>query len=158
MKTMKKFLILLTALLIMGCASTGRGNSGPDFSDIIGKDWKLIEVHIDGKNSQFSRSSFQNNPFMKDMFTLKFSEKTVNGTGAPNLFGSQYTQGNNQTISILPMAATLMAPIPFLPENLTEQDFYTYMQSAQKWGLVNRNLELYSKTADGKAVTLIFSL
>jgi heat shock protein HslJ len=155
---MKKLLILLTAISIMGCASTGRGTSGPDFSDIVGKDWKLIEVYVDGKNTQFSRASFQNNNFMRDMFTLKFSEKTVNGTGAPNMFGSQYTQGNNQTLSIMPMVTTLMAPMPFQPENLTEQNFYSYLQSAQKWGLVRNNLEIYSRTEDKHDIRLVFGL
>jgi heat shock protein HslJ len=148
----------LTAISIIGCASTGRGQSGPNFSDIVGKDWKLIEVYVDGKNTQFRRDSFQNNNFMRDMFTLKFSEKTVNGTGAPNMFGSQYTQGNNQTLSISPMMTTLMAPMPFQPENLTEQNFYAYLQSAQKWGLVRNNLEIYSKTEDKHDIRLVFGL
>jgi heat shock protein HslJ len=155
---MKNILILLTAVLIMGCASTGRGTSGPDFSDVVGKDWKLNEVYIDSKNTQFSRDSFQNNPFMRDMFTLKFSEKTVNGTGAPNMFGGQYTQGSNQTISFMPMITTLMAPMPFEPENLAEHDFYNYLHNAGRWGLVNNNFILYSKTEDGREIRLVFGL
>jgi heat shock protein HslJ len=155
---MKKLLILLTALSIMGCASTGRAPSGPDFSDVVGKDWKLIEVYVDGKNTQFSRDSFQNNNFMRNMFTVKFSEKTVNGTGAPNMFGAQYTQGSGQSLSISPMMTTLMAPMPFQPENLTELNFYAYLQGAAKWGLVNNNLIINSKTEDNHEIRLVFGL
>jgi hypothetical protein len=35
--------------------------------------------------------------------------------------------------------------------------FFTYMQNAYEWNLVNNNLELRTKTADGGAVSLIFS-
>jgi heat shock protein HslJ len=155
---MKNLLILLAAFAIIGCTSTGRGPSGPDFSDVVGKDWKLIEVYVDGKNTQFSRDSFQNNNFMRDMFTMKFTEKMVNGTGAPNMFGGQYTQGSNQTISFMPMITTLMAPMPFEPENLTEYDFYNYLHNASRWGLVNNNFILYSKTEDGREIRLVFGL
>jgi heat shock protein HslJ len=153
---MKKLLILLIAISIMACASTGRGQSGSNFSDIVGKDWKLIEVYIDGKNTQFSRNSFQNES-TRNIFTLKFDGQALSGIGAPNNFSSQYTLGNDQTITILPGITTLMAPLS-LPGNLSEYDFYAYLFNAQKWGLVNNNLELHSKTADGKAVILVFGL
>ena len=153
---MKKFLVFLTAILMMSCATTERGRSGADFSDITGKQWKLVEVYVGGRNTQFSRDSLRND-FAREMFTLKFDGQTLSGTGAPNLFSAPYTLGEKQTISIMPMRSTLMASF-FEPENITEHDFFAYMQSAQKWDLVDGNLELYSKTENNREIRLVFGL
>jgi heat shock protein HslJ len=148
--------LFLTAALIttilMSCSSTPQ--SSGDVPEFAGKDWKLIEVYIDGNKTQFNRNSLQNES-TRNLFTLKFDGQALSGIGAPNNFSSRYTLGNNQAITILPGITTLMAPLS-VPGNLSEYDFYAYLYSAQKWGMVNNNLELHSKTADGKMVILKF--
>jgi heat shock protein HslJ len=154
---MKRLLVFLTAVLMMSCATTSADRrSVADFSDIIGKQWKLVEVYVGGRNTQFSRDSLRTD-FAREMFTLTFDGQTLSGTAAPNLFSAPYTLGDNQAISIMPMRSTLMASF-FQPENITEPDFFAYMQNAQKWGLADGNLELYSKTENGREVRLVFGL
>jgi hypothetical protein len=55
------------------------------------------------------------------------------------------------------MAATKIVPLSGL-DKINEQEYFIYLQNAASWNLVNNTLELNSKTADGKAVILIFGL
>jgi len=167
------FSLLFTAALMVSCASTnasasGLRDAGGNTSDpstagtntaspstLEGHEWKLIDVYINGVNTGFNRSSLPAE--LGNSFTLNFSAELVSGVGAPNRYTAPYSLGDNQTISIMVMRSTLMAT--FLePENLTEHDFFTYMQNSYSWKLVNNNLELLSKTRDGGDVRLVFSL
>jgi heat shock protein HslJ len=150
---MKKFLsILLAAFITIGCTST---TNSTDFSELIDKEWKLTRVYINNIDTQFRRD---NQPEMfSDIFTLNFDEQNVSGTGAPNLYSAPYTLNENQGISIKPMRSTLMASI-FEPENLSEHNFFLYLQSASMWSLVNDNLEILSTSQDGNQVRLVFGL
>jgi len=166
---MKKqfFLFALIAGLIMSCVSTnaqtGEGNemrantnanaSSP--SSIQGKEWKLIEVYVDGKDTRFSRNTLPADP--GNFFTLNFDAQNISGVGVPNRYSAPYTMGDNQTVSIKLIRSTMMASF-FQPENITEHDFFTYMQNAYSWRFANNNLELLSKTAAGAEVRLVFSL
>jgi heat shock protein HslJ len=167
------FSLLFTAALMVSCASSnasasglrdaGGNNSDPSStgtnaaspSTLEGREWKLITVYINGNNTQFDRSSLPAE--LGNSFTLNFSAGLVSGVGAPNRYSAPYTLGDNQAISIMVMRSTLMAT--FLePENLSEHDFFTYMQNSYSWKLANNNLELLSKTSDGGEVRLVFSL
>ena len=174
---MKKqiFSLVLTALVISCASASGpsaegnwmsntgtdaqenemnRANNAPEFSNIEGNEWKLIEVYVDGRDSRFSRNTLPED--LRNFFTLKFDGGTVSGVGAPNLYSAPYTTGDNQ-ISIMLMRSTMMASF-FQPENLTEHEYFTYMQNTHEWKLVNNNLELLSKTENGSEVRLVFSL
>ena len=167
------FSLLFTAALMVSCASSnanasGLRDAGGNTSDpsssgtnaaspstLEGHEWKLIDVYINSVNTMFNRSSLPAE--LGNSFTLNFNTELVSGVGAPNRYSAPYTLGDNQTISIMVMRSTLMAT--FLePENLTEHDFFTYMQNSYSWKLVNNNLELLSKTRDGGEVRLVFSL
>jgi len=167
------FSLLFTAALMVSCASSNANASGlrdaggntSDFSSsgtnaaspstLEGHEWKLIDVYINGVNTMFNRSSLPAE--LGNSFTLNFNAELVSGVGAPNRYSAPYTLGDNQTISIMVMRSTLMAT--FLePENLSEHDFFTYMQNSYSWKLVNNNMELLSKTRDGGEVRLVFSL
>jgi len=165
---MKKqfFLLALIAALAMSCVSTNTSNisdnevsrtvtniSSP--SGIQGNEWKLIEVYIGGRNTRFNRNTLPED--FKNFFTVSFDAQNVSGVGAPNRYSAPYTLGDNQTISVMLLRSTMMASF-YQPENLTEHDFFTYMQSAYSWRLVNNNLELQSKTSAGGEVRLVFSL
>ena len=125
-------------------------------SAITGKEWKLIEVRINNSDTGFNRDALSREEFAR-FFTARFDADIASGIGAPNRYSAPYTLGDNQSISIMIMRSTMMASF-FQPENLTEHDFFTYMQNAYEWNLVNNNLELRSKTADGSAALLVFSL
>jgi heat shock protein HslJ len=159
------FSLLFTAALMVSCASTNANASGlrdvggntsdPGHSTLEGHEWKLIDVYIDGVNTGFNRNTLPEE--IKNFFTVNFDAQIVSGVGAPNRYTAPYTLSDNQTISIMVMRSTLMAT--FLePENLSEHDFFTYMQNSYSWKLVNNNLELLSKTRDGGEVRLVFSL
>ena len=178
---MKNILVFLTAAFLMSWtpmnsyshAIAERDRSEAGFSDITGKQWKLIEVYVYGENTQFNRDSFLNDVmntplsegqeitlyrYLPDMFTLTFDRQNrLSGTGAPNAYSAPFTLGDDQTISISPMVSTMMAPL-FQQGYLGEHEYFAFLQSAQKWGLVNGNLELYSKMEDGREIRLVFGL
>jgi len=167
---MKKqfFLLALITALAISCASTNTQNfsdternevdrvsaniSSP--SNIEGNEWKLIEVYIDDRNTRFSRDTLPEE--LRNFFTLIFDAQNVSGVGAPNRYSAPYTTGDNQTISVMLMRSTMMASF-FQPENLSEHDFFTYMQNSYSWKLTNDNLELLSKTTAGSEARLVFS-
>jgi len=170
---MKKhfFSLVLTAVLIMGCVSVktdgsavsasggnemrGTNNNTQRVSTLEGNEWKLIEVYIDGRNTRFSRNTLPEEP--GNLFTLNFDAQNISGVGAPNRYSAPYTKGDNQTLTIMLIRSTLMASL-FQPENLTEHDFFNYLQNAYSWSIVNNNLELLSKSQNGGEVRLVFSL
>ena len=155
---MKKrfFLQILVLVPILGIAMIMSCGSSPKFSDVVGKEWKLIEVRTGGKNIVFDRNTLSNED-AGDIFTMNFDAETISGTGAPNSYSAPYTLSSKQSISIMPVRSTMMAAIR-QPEKLRENDFFTYMQNVSTWNLAKNNLELYSKTEDGGEVVLVFSL
>ena len=165
-----KVIILLTAVWMMSCGNTpdvqvakeremsgasGSINSTSSFSDVTGKEWKLIGVYVNGKNTGFNRKTLPEEP--GNLFTLNFNGEIVSGTGAPNRYSAPYTTGENRTVSIMLMRSTMMASF-FQPENITEHEFFTYMQNVHAWKPVDNNMELYSKAENGSEVRLVFSL
>jgi hypothetical protein len=155
---MKKFFgLILAAICFMSNTCMDLGDDYANFADGIGKDWKLIAVHIDGAFGReiiFDRNALEREG-NGDIFTMKYDEQMISGTGAPNLFSSPYTL-SGRTISLAPMRSTLMAS--FLePEKLTEHQFFIYVQNTHEWKFVNnRKLEFLSKTETGDEVKLIF--
>ena len=163
----KIFVLALFAVWILGYDSTlkaaairedktdDRRVSNSADGTITGKEWKLIGVRINNSDTGFNRDTLSREEFAQ-FFTVHFDADIASGTGAPNRYSAPYTLGDNQSISIMMMRSTMMASF-FQPDNLTEHDFFTYMQNSYEWKLVNNNLELRSKTADGGAVLLVFS-
>jgi len=125
------------------------------FSEVTGREWKLLEVYVDNRDIRFRR---ENQPAaFTDIYTLIFDDLILSGSGAPNRYSAPYTIGENQTIRIQPMRSTLMAS--FLePVNLSEHEYMFYLQNTYSWTIVNRNLELSSRTENGRAVRMVFGL
>ena len=146
----KVTLLLLLFFTLIAC------QSGPKFSDVVNKDWKLMEVHIDSKDIGFNRDTVEEEGF-GEIFTLRFDdgEKRINGVAAPNRYFSPYTVADKQAIAINTMAGTLMAPL-HAPEKLKEHDYFTYLQNTYKWNLAGGKLELHTKTEDGADAVLFF--
>jgi len=126
-----------------------------EFSNVAGKDWKLIEVRINNIDTGFNRNSLARDSV--DFFTANFDSEMISGTGAPNRYSAPYKLGEGGSISLLTVRATLMATI-FETEKLKEHEFFGYIQNAYKWNFVNNNLVLSSKAENGSEVVLVFSL
>ena len=155
---MKKqiLLFLLVIGVVMSCPSTPKPVSS--FSGVMGKDWKLIEVQLDG--TPFNRIVlYDRNDLKKNnvgtVYTLNFNAEKISGTGAPNKYSAPYTLGDGNALTIMEMKSTLMAPI-IQPEKLQEQAFYTYMRNVESWSIDNGKLVLQSKAENGNVIKLIF--
>ena len=160
---MKKIIfgLIMTAIVVYCASAAGireekimqEANTGAKM-DLIGHEWKLIGVYIDGVDTQYRREIQPKEIII--CFTLNFDGQIVSGVGAPNRYSAPYTIGENQNISIMMVRSTLMASL-FEPYNLTEHDFFTYIQNSHSWRVLNGQLELNSKTADNKNVRLVFN-
>jgi len=122
-------------------------------SGIEGREWRLAEVYINGKNTGFSRSTLPEEP--DNFFTLNFDAQNVSGVGVPNRYSAPYTL-SEKTINIMLIRSTMMASF-FVPEKLTERDFFFYLQHSHSWELTANTLELLSRTQKGETVKLVFS-
>ncbi|MDR0487279.1 MAG: META domain-containing protein, partial [Treponema sp.] len=129
----KLFLTVVGAVWMLGCSSA------PQFSQLTGKEWKLIEVRVNGKTTGFNRNAL--GEVFSEAFTVSFDNENISGTGAPNRYSAPFTLEKDQKISIKLVRSTLMASI-FEPENLREHEFFVYIQNTNEWNLVKNNLEL----------------
>ena len=150
---MKKLIVsFFVALSLIGCASGSNSNVG----DFKGKEWKLVEVWIDNKNINFDRKELVSHK-ADHIFTLNFDAENISGTGAPNRYSAPYSIDEKQVISVKPLRSTQMASL-WQPEKLREYDFFIYMQNLSELAINSGRLELTSKTENGRAVKLVFSL
>ncbi|MCL2800305.1 MAG: META domain-containing protein [Treponema sp.] len=135
-------------------------NTVNNFAGAVGKEWKLLEVHVE-RTPFNKRVIYDRNALRREnvghIYTFTFDNEQISGTGAPNSFNAPYTLGEKQAISIMPIISTQMAPI-IQPEKLQEHVFYGYLQNAYEWKIVSKRLELISKTENGEPVRLIFGL
>jgi heat shock protein HslJ len=151
--TMRNLMVsLLIAVSVISCASNPKASEVSDFKD---KDWKLVEVWLDGKNVNFNRKELDDRK-VGEFFTLKLDAETLSGTGAPNRYSAPYSL-DGKKIKTMPVRATLMAAL-WEPEQLKEHDYFLYIQNISEWAIVGDRLELTSKTKDGHPVKLVFAL
>jgi len=142
--------VVLVLMIVNSCSSA------PKFSDVIGKEWQLVEVKTEAQSTTFNRENLTAEGF-GNIFTLNFDAERLSGVGAPNRYTAPYKVDKNQVISVQLIAGTLMAAIRE-PEKLKEHDYFNYVQNAYKWNFSNGRLELYTKNADGKEAVLIYTL
>jgi heat shock protein HslJ len=143
--------LFVTALSISSCSSA------PKFSDVAGKEWKLIEVRVKPESIRFDRSTLISEGF-GEIFTLNFDAERKSGMAAPNRYFAPYTLGKNQEITVKTIGGTLMAPLKE-PEKLKEREFFSYLQKAYKWDIsLEGRFELLTKGPDGGEATLVFTL
>jgi heat shock protein HslJ len=142
--------LLAASLALAACAGT------PNFSEVSGKEWKLIEVRTEPENIRFDRNKLIDEGF-GDIFTLNFDAGQISGKGAPNRYVAPYELGANQSMSVKTPAGTLMAPI-VEPEKLKEREFFIYVENIYKWDFRNGSLELLTKGLDGREAVMVFIL
>jgi len=121
---------------------------------IEGNEWKLIKVYIDSQDTLFDRNALP--PEAVTFLTLRIDTQLISGVGVPNRYSAPYS-GSNQTLNIMPMMSTMMASF-YQPENITEHEYFIYLQNTTSWRLVDNMLELLSKTENDRSVRLVFSL
>jgi heat shock protein HslJ len=150
---MKNILLIITAALVISCKTAP---AVPVFSDIIGKEWKLVEImsSADTAARRFSRGELAEIG-MEQAYTLRFEEERLNGVGAPNRYSAPYESGAGQALSIKAVAGTLMASFRE-PESLKEREYFGYLENADKWDLAQGKLQLHTRNERGGEAVLIF--
>jgi hypothetical protein len=149
------FVLVILVAIMMSCKSSPAAGSLV-FTDVIGKNWRLTEYLVIDRGSFLNRHSVTRSG-AGESFTLRFDRDLVSGVGTTNRYSAPYNLGEGRTISISTVRSTLMAPIQE-PAGLREHDFFVYLQSAYSWNIVGGNLELNSRTEDGREIRLVFSL
>jgi heat shock protein HslJ len=163
---MKKIFAVLAglsaALLAAACATSGDGaaRSGApvvrSFDEVLGKEWALEELVTESGSIIINRLKLEADD-MGNAFTLTAGPERISGMGAPNRYVSPYRLGEDQEISISPIAGTLMMGL-VEPEGLQEREYFNYLEQANQWRLNGDKFELYSETAEGDPVIMVFAL
>jgi len=154
---------LVCGLLLIGaddCKSmnsdqSADNNKGDILKTIIGKEWKLVEIRLSGKTVILDRAKL-NAEGKGDIFTMTIDSSKLSGKAAPNRYSTAYQAGPNNSLTLLPVITTLMAPI-FEQEYLKEQEYYQYLGGVKSWKLNQKTLELYTTDADKKEAVLVYS-
>jgi hypothetical protein len=139
---------------MMSCKSTPAASS--EFTDVIGKNWKLSEYLVIDRGSFLNRYNVTRTG-SGESFTIRFDRDLASGIGTTNRYSAPYTLGEGRAISLSTVRSTLMAPLQE-PAGLREHDFFVYLQSTYSWNIVGGNLELNSRTEDGREIRLVFTL
>jgi heat shock protein HslJ len=154
-------------LTFTACAQTSRSVSKNDlvdqaiemtsssFDEVQGKVWVLEEIVSEAGNTVINRQKLELDG-MGDVFTLVVDENQISGKAAPNRYRSPYTLGDDQEISISPIAGTLMMSI-MEPEGIQEREYYNYLEQVNQWLLTGDTLELHSETPEGDPIILVFT-
>jgi hypothetical protein len=142
----------------MACTETPAVTNRPPSAGIevlsfdlaAGKEWRLMELR---GGAGFNRDMMD--PEFADTYTLVFKDGAASGRGAPNLYRFLFEAGENQSLSIKPGIATLMAPI-FEPEGFRESEYFGYLGRVYRWNLKDGELELFTRTETGEEAVLVY--
>jgi hypothetical protein len=118
----------------------------------MAREWRLAELR-QGTGIVFSRDRL--GAEFANIYTLWFQDGMASGRGAPNSYRAPFTEGPNQSLSIQPGAATLMAPL-VEPAGLPEGDYFGYLGRVYRWDLNGETLELYTSAENGEAAVLVY--
>jgi hypothetical protein len=152
------FTVVFLGILGTACTGTSATVDHPifveasGFDSVMAKEWRLAELK-NGTGIVFSRDRLDAE--FANIYTLRFQDGMASGRGAPNSYRSPFERGPNQSLSIGPGAATLMAPLRE-PEGLTEGDYFGYLGRVYRWDLNDGSLELHSTGEDGESAVLVY--
>ena len=152
----KTIFVLAAATLIFSCFGGPAVRSGLSFADVKDKDWVLAEIRTPSGTVPMDRQKLES-ANLGAAYTLSFGPDRVTGTGAPNRFTGPYAAGEGRSLSIGRMASTQMLSL-VQPEDLTEYEFFAYLERVTSWDLRENRLELESSTKSGDAAVLVFNL
>lgn len=133
-KMMNALAIFIAFAFATGCSNSKNGKSDMDTNQLLGKEWKLIEV----KDKMVPESSTAG-------FMLTTDRKVSGSTGCNRMNGT-YDLIKNREIKFGPLGTTRMA-CPEDDVNEIERMFLEALSSAKSWNLENEVLLLM----DGKS-------
>jgi hypothetical protein len=122
------------------------------FSDIIGKNWYLTEIRTEPGGVSLDRAAMEADG-LGEAFTLTFEEDRISGIALPNRYFGPYTR-KGQGIKFDRIVSTLMAGFKEL--DITEREYFDYLDRVQRWAWNRDRLELHSTTPTGQRAVLIF--
>jgi len=153
------FLATLTVLAVAACgtgASAAGSRPGADFSAVTNRDWILSEIRADFQSVFLDRQRHLEMG-LGDIFTIRFDGERAFGTAMPNTFSGPYTLGGNDAITLDgTMVVSVKASLIEL-EEITEDDFISYLYNVFAWNLADGNLELYTTSDSGSVAILVFA-
>jgi hypothetical protein len=170
----KKTIMKITLFLIPAIFSFADDIPAEDivtFSKVERIDWNLAEIKntpktiIKDKTDRTNRILEIKKPSaaividrtkaQREIYSIRFKEGRVQGRGADNLYFAPYTAGENNSLSIQRIAGTRMLPM-FEAENLSENDYFRYLEKVYRWELHDERLKLYTYDKDNEEAVLEF--
>ena len=135
---------------------TVTGSTGANYlTSISGKSWKLVELRFVDRTVTLNRSELSAD--QADIFTLNIDNEKVSGKAAPNRYMTSYQAGANNTLTIRPIASTMMALIVTDPQKISEPQYLQYLGKVKSWNINQNRLELTSADAANQTVIMVFS-
>jgi heat shock protein HslJ len=151
--------LMAVALLAGACgtgASVAETRPDADFSAVMNSDWILSEIRDDSQ-AVFMDRERHIKMGLGDIFTIRFDGERAFGTAMPNTFSGSYALGDNDTMTFAgTIMVSTMASLIELDE-ITEDDFISYLYNVFAWNLADENLELYTTNDTGSVAVLVFA-
>jgi len=136
-------------------AKTG-STGGSYVTSIFGKTWNLTAIRFPNRTVELNRNELKG--AQADIFTMTIDKDRISGKGAPNRYFTSYQAGPDNTLTLMPIAGTMMAQLIFDPERIHESDYFQYLGKVTSWKLNQNKLELTSIDATEKPLVMVFSL
>jgi len=153
--TMNKNLPLILLLIfipsVFSYANGSRVADKVSFSEVQDKVWSLMEVKNGAAVISIDRTSAS-----KVIYTVKFQNGRLIGTGADNSCFSSYTAGEDKALSIGKIVSSRMAAL-FEMRTFTERDYFLSLEKTDRWDLRDGKLELHTYDKNSVRIILIFS-
>ena len=121
------------------------------FSEVQGRYWNLTEVKNNSTTINIDRTGAP-----KEIYTIRFEAAHLIGTGAVNFYSASYAARENHTFSIVSFAR-IREDALYEIENITEHEYFRYLERATRWDINNGKLELHTYDENGYRAILTFS-
>jgi len=170
----KKTIMKITLLLIPAVFSFADDIQTLDivpFSKVERIDWNLAEIKstpktvINDRTDRTNRNMEVKKPStsividrtkaQKEIFSIRFQEGRVQGRGADNIYFAPYSTGENNSLSIQRIAGTRMLPL-FEADNLSENDYFRYLEKVYRWELIDQKLRLFTYDKNNEDAVMEF--
>jgi len=131
-------------------------SSGSNYvTSIFGKAWNLTEIRFPNRTIQLNRNELKG--AQADIFTMVIDKDRISGKGAPNRYFTSYNAGPDNSLTLQPIAGTMMASLVFDPERIHEAEYFQYLSKVTSWKLNQNKLELTTTDAADKSLVMVFS-
>ena len=132
------------------------GSTGGNYmTSISGKNWKLTELHFINRTVLLNRSELSGD--QADFFTMTIDNERISGRAAPNRYFTSYQANADNTLTIQPIASTMMALIVTDPQRIQEHEYFQYLGKVKSWKINQNKLELTTTDAANRTLIMVFS-